>query len=181
LAGTGKILVVSQVALCLLLFGAGLFMRSLQKLDGQDEGFDRDTLLVVRVEPRGSDQRGIEGTSARLDNMRDLLERVAAIPACARPVSLTSVPSTGWIRLASPAAVWRGQDRAETDGLPELFCDDGYTDSRGSRSHQSDLVANPPFVGVVNEAFVRQFMDGENPLESCSSNEETGLARSSES
>ena len=41
--GPGKILVVSQVALCLLLlFGAGLFVRSLQALDGQDGGFDRD-------------------------------------------------------------------------------------------------------------------------------------------
>ena len=41
--GPGKILVVSQVALCLLLlFGAGLFVRSLQALDAQDRGFARN-------------------------------------------------------------------------------------------------------------------------------------------
>jgi hypothetical protein len=46
---------VTQVALSLvLLIGAGLFVRSLQKLNGQDSGVDRDRVLIVRVEPKGA-------------------------------------------------------------------------------------------------------------------------------
>ena len=53
-----KILAVSQVALSLLLLiGAGLFVRSLQKLSGESFGVSRDSVLIARVEPKGSDQR----------------------------------------------------------------------------------------------------------------------------
>ena len=79
---SGKVLCVAQVALSLvLLIGAGLFVRSLQKLNGQDSGVARDSVLIVRVEPKGSDQRNIPGTSARLDRIyKDLLARVESIP-----------------------------------------------------------------------------------------------------
>jgi predicted permease len=165
--GPGKILVVSQVALCLLLlFGAGLFMRSLQKLDGQDDGFDRDTLLVVRVEPRGSDQRGIEGASARLDNTyRDLLERVAAIPGV-RSASLAHFSPINRVGFASPVRLPSGDVKT----VPRLMVYPSYFETMGipiraGRDLTSrDLGANPPFIGVVNEAFVRQFMNGENPV-----------------
>ena len=103
--GPGKILVVSQVALCLLLlFGAGLFVRSLQRLDGQDAGFDRETVLIVRVEPRGSDQRGVPGASARLDRTyRDLLQRVDVHPRSPRrqPRALQSDHPRGLLRPVS--------------------------------------------------------------------------------
>ena len=59
---SGRLLVAGQVALSLvLLFGAGLFVRSLQHVDAGDNGFDREHLLVIRVEPHGSDQRGVPG------------------------------------------------------------------------------------------------------------------------
>src|SRR5207249_4957676 len=59
---SGKILAVAQVALSLvLLIGAGLFVRSLQKLNSQDSGLARDSVLIVPVEPKGSDQRNIPG------------------------------------------------------------------------------------------------------------------------
>ena len=101
--GPGKTLVVSQVALCLLLlFGAGLFVRSLRALDGQDGGFDRDTVLMVRVEPRGSDQRGVPGASERLDRTyRDLLQRVESIPGV-RAASLAHFSPTSRVGYAGP-------------------------------------------------------------------------------
>ena len=103
--GPGKILVVSQVVLCLLLlFGAGLFVRSLQMLEGQDGGFDREKILIVRVEPRGSDQRGAPGASERLDRTyRDLLQRVASIPGV-RAASLAHYNPTARVGYSGP--VW---------------------------------------------------------------------------
>jgi len=51
----GKVLVVAQVAVCLLLLaGAGLLARSLNNLMKQDVGFERDRLLVLETDPVAS-------------------------------------------------------------------------------------------------------------------------------
>src|SRR5262245_6490199 len=51
--GLGKTLVVAQVAMSLLLLiGAGLFVRSLEKLKSLDAGFDQENVLLVSTDPR---------------------------------------------------------------------------------------------------------------------------------
>ena len=106
---SGRLLVVSQVALCvLLLFGAGLFVRSLQKIDAQDGGFDRDRVYVIRVEPRGSDQRNVAGASARLDAIyRDLIQRVESIDGV-RSASLAHFGPTTPVYYTEPLQVPSG-------------------------------------------------------------------------
>jgi predicted permease len=48
----GKVLVASQVAVCLLvLFAAGLLVRSLKNLRELDLGYSRDNILMARVDP----------------------------------------------------------------------------------------------------------------------------------
>ncbi len=80
--GPGRILAVAQLALSLLLLvGAGLFVRSLQKLYGDEPGIARQSVVILRVEPKGSDQRNIPGTSERLDRTyRELIRRTQEIP-----------------------------------------------------------------------------------------------------
>ena len=52
LIGWGKALIVGQVALSLLvLFPAGLLVRSLQKLMAQDFGYEREHLVIARLDP----------------------------------------------------------------------------------------------------------------------------------
>ncbi|MGB7589825.1 MAG: ABC transporter permease [Terriglobia bacterium] len=72
----GKILVVVQVALSLLLLTvAGLFVHSFRKLAEVKLGYDRDHLLLFRVDPVTA---GYKGTAiAQL--YRDMLERIRAI------------------------------------------------------------------------------------------------------
>src|SRR6266498_1343987 len=73
----GKMFVVSQVALSLLLLtGAGLFVRSLRNLQQADAGFARENVLVTKLEPSGSADKSSQ-LAARYD---DLLRRVEAIP-----------------------------------------------------------------------------------------------------
>ncbi|MCM3905359.1 MAG: ABC transporter permease, partial [Pyrinomonadaceae bacterium] len=51
--GLASVLVVSQVALSMvLLTGAGLFARSLMKLQEEQVGFNRDNVLLVGIDPR---------------------------------------------------------------------------------------------------------------------------------
>src|SRR4029434_5375423 len=72
----GKALVVAQVALSLLLLiGAGLFVRSLLKLKSLDPGFNRENVLLVRIDSRATGYKDI-----RLANLyTQLLERVEAV------------------------------------------------------------------------------------------------------
>ncbi len=165
--GPGRILVISQVALCLLLlFGAGIFVRSLRTLDGQDSGFDRDAVLVVRIEPRGSDQRGVPGTSHRLDRIyRDLLQRIESIPGV-RATSLAHYSPTSRVGYSGPVQVADGtlQRVPQMMVYPNYFATMDLHLIAGRDFAERDLDQNAPLVGVVNEAFVRQIMNGQNPV-----------------
>jgi predicted permease len=156
---SGKILCVTQVALSLvLLIGAGLFVRSLQKLNGQDSGVDRDRILIVRVEPRGSDQRNIEGTTPRLDRTyRDLMTRVSAIGGV-RSCSLAQFTPTTLRGNMVPFTLPSG---AEQRGLvpmiyPHFFETMGIGLVSGRDFNDADLSPQSPLVAIVNETFARQ-------------------------
>lgn len=155
---SGKILCVTQVALSLLLLiGAGLFVRSLQKLNAQDAGVDRDRVLIVRVEPRGSDQRNIPGTTPRLDRTyRDLQARVAAIPGV-QSCSLAQFTPT-MLRGNSPAfgLPSGGEQHALVPMIyPKFFETMGIGLVAGRDFNEGDLSPQSPLVAVVNETFAR--------------------------
>ena len=160
---SGKVLCVTQVALSLvLLIGAGLFVRSLQKLNGQDSGVDRDRVLIVRVEPRGSDQRNIPGTTPRLDRIyRDLMTRVASI-AGVRSCSLAQFTPTmlrgNTIPFGLPSG---GEQRALVPMVyPHFFETMGIGMVAGRDFNEGDLSPQSPLVAVVNETFARQAFAG---------------------
>lgn len=164
----GKVLAVLQVALSLLvLISAGLFIRSLQGLSGENFGVSRDNVLVVRVEPRGSDQRNIPGTTARLDRTyRELLEKVRAIPG----VRMASIgQSTPTIPLGGAGiAVTLPSGNSVRMPLVMLyanyFATMGIPMAAGREFEEGDLAENAPAVCVVNEVFARQVFPGENPV-----------------
>src|SRR5204862_5036296 len=81
-----KGLVTAQVALSfLLLFGAGLFVRSLQNLQTTNTGVALDNLVTFQLAPQLNGYDGVGGTQL----YRELLDRLrgsAAGPSAARPV-----------------------------------------------------------------------------------------------
>jgi predicted permease len=176
----GKILVVSQVALCLLLlFGAGLFVRSLQAIDSQDDGFDRQGVLIIRVEPRGSDQRGVAGASARLhQTYLDLLQRVREITGV-RSASLAHFNPTTPVTFGGPLRLASGETARVSQMMvyPNYFATMGIPIVAGRDLEPRDLQASSPYVCLVNEAFVRQLMHGENPVGKQLPVERNGLQR----
>ena len=156
---SGKILCVAQVALSLvLLIGAGLFVRSLQKLNGQDSGVARESVLIVRVEPKGSDQRNIPGTSARLDRIyKDLLARVESIPGV-RSCSLAQFTPTTLRGNNIPFTLPSGEEKRALVPMvyPNYFATMGISTIAGRDFNAGDLAADSPLVAVVNETFARQ-------------------------
>jgi predicted permease len=160
---SGKILCVTQVALSLvLLIGAGLFVRSLQKLNGQVPGVDRDSVLIVRVEPKGSDQRNIPGTTARLDRTyRDLLTRVASLNGV-KACSLAQFTPTVLRGNTIPFTLPSGDDKRALVPMvyPNYFATMGISLIAGRDFNDGDLTEGSPLVAVVNETFARQAFGG---------------------
>jgi predicted permease len=104
--GTGKLskaLIITQVALSLvLMLGAGLLVRSLERLRSVDLGFQKESVLEVRLNPKPGGYQNLDLNSYH----KQLLERVSSIPGV-RSVgysdnSLSSGAEAGWRDLASP-------------------------------------------------------------------------------
>jgi len=172
---SGRVLIIGQVALSLmLLIAAGLFVRTLVNLTTADHDASRDRVLVVRVEPRGSNQRGTPGMSERLDRLyTDLMTRLRDVPGV-RSVSMSNVspgkPESGAGVAITPAGGLRideaGPNRPVASGQA-IYA--GYFATlgirvRGRDFEERDLQPNAVPVCIVNEAFVRIAFPDEDPI-----------------
>ena len=155
----GKSLVAAQMAFCLLLLVvAGLFVRSMQALMQTDVGFDRDRLLVARMDVRSmgysNDQR-----QALYDRVLERLRRIPGVASAS--VSLNGPLGTSWrasslvVEGYTPAANERlmtneeivTADYFETVGLA-LVEGRGFTPDDGRPGSRST---------IVNQAMARRF------------------------
>jgi len=165
--GPARWLAVLQVSLSLvLLAGAVLFVRSLQNLNRQDAGIDRSSVMVVRVEPRGSDQRNPPGVTDRLDRIyRDLIARVERIPGVQSATMARTSPLTP-LGFAARVTFPSG-DLTRVPVLtvyPHYFATMGLSILNGRDFDEHDLRPGAPLVVLVNQAFVREFLQGRNVL-----------------
>jgi len=166
--GPVRWLVVSQVALSLLLLiTGGLFARSLHNLQRQDVRADRDQILIVRVEPRGSDQRNVPGVSARLDGLyRDLIARVERLPG----VQSATLARSGPLEPLGFGGNVTGPSGNQVDvrilmTYPKYFSTMGVDLVSGRDFTDGDLRPGAPLVAIANETFVRQVLEGRDPLQ----------------
>ena len=160
----GRTLIAAQVALSLVLVtGAGLFAGSFWKLNGIDPGFNRDQVLTVRLEPRGSDQKS--ANAVRLQHLYlKLQEEVQAIPG---------VVAVGFAGV-SPATPLQPRTVRTPDGrqfriswtqvYPKFFNTLGAPLLEGRDFGASDLAPGAPYVAIINETFARTGFPGENPI-----------------
>jgi predicted permease len=162
-----RLLVIVQVALSLLLLiGAGLFVQSLQNLNAQERDVDRTHVLVMRVEPRGSDQRNLPGTTERLDRIyRDLLARIERIPGVLSASLARSSPLSP-VGFANGVKAISGEQLSVPTLMlyPHYFATMGMALSAGRDFDERDLRPDSPLVAVVNEAFVRDLLKGQPAL-----------------
>ena len=162
---TGKILVAGQVALCLLLLvSAGLLLRTLDRLQGQDLGFNRQSLLLFTVRPG---LNGYKGTQLD-DYYLELQRRIQGIPgvqtvtfsdrnAIGAGSSSTSAVVLGYSDDGRGADFYRhvvGPDYFQTLSIP----------IRLGRALGAQDTHNSPLAAVVNQKFVDKYMHGDNPL-----------------
>ena len=161
-----RILVVGQLALSLLLLGgAGLFARSLFNLLRVDPGFRTERLLTFAIDPALNGYTKERGFAL----FHDLQERLARLPGVVAAGAASPGPLTHSTR-GSNITVEGYQAREDEDMdvsrhavSPGYFHALGTPVVRGREVAERDL-ASPDKVVVVNEAFVRRFFGGGNPL-----------------
>src|SRR6185295_20257032 len=155
----GSALVVVQVATSLvLLVGAGLFARSLVKLQQEDLGFNRDNVLLVSLDTRlaGYKPEQLSGLYRRLHERLSALPNVrSATLASYSPMQGTNTDSTVTVRGYTPAKdedtavndVLVGPDFTETLGIPLLM----------GRDFNLQDTPTSNRVAIVNQAFAKSF------------------------
>jgi predicted permease len=162
----GKGLIVGQVALSLLvLFAAGLLVRSLQKLMTQNFGYSRDHLVIARLDPTGA------GYNA--ENMKLLAAELVARLAAAPGVRAVTYSTNGLFAgtESSDAIIVPGfsasgpQDRSVREDYvgPNYFGVVGIPMLAG-RDIEAQDTATSTRVAVVNEAMAKHFFAGQDPI-----------------
>jgi putative ABC transport system permease protein len=159
-----RALVVLQVALSLVLVaGAVLFSRSLNKLTTMDAGFQQDGILIARA----NFGRLNLAPERRLEFRHEISTRLKAIPGVQSVADTNVVPLSGnsWNN-----SVWLdggdGQRRLDTEfsQVSSEYFKTLNTPLLAGRDFGAQDGVNSPKVAIVNQSFVRKLFDGANPV-----------------
>jgi predicted permease len=164
--GLTKSLVIAQVALSLvLLFGAGLFVRTLVNLQTMNVGFARDNLLLFGIAPREAGYKGL-----RYANLcRDIQSRVAALPGVKSATSSLHLLLSGSMRantIAVPGYTPAPNENTSVQVLPvgvDFFAtmEIALLQGRDLTAHDDE---NAPKVAVINQKMAEKYWRGRNPV-----------------
>ena len=162
----GKILVVAQVTLSLLLLVvAGLFLRSFQNLAAVQIGYDSDHLLLFGVSPLSYGFKGPRGAQL----LKDMIERLDAVPGV-RSASLMSNLLLGgsdsnsdiFVEGANPKTVEAPESRWDMVG-PNFFTTMGIPVLYGREIGPQDS-GDGQRVGLLNQTAAHYYFGDRNPL-----------------
>jgi predicted permease len=164
--GLSSLLVVTQVCLSMvLLTGAGLFARSLLKLQQEDVGFSHTRVLLADVDPRLAGYK-----PAELSPLYErLLARLKAVPGV-DSVSLSSYSPMSGTRSSSNITVQGYEARPnENDVVVQVMVGPDFARTLGVPLLQGREVnerdnATSRKVAVVNQTFVEHYFRNQNPL-----------------
>ena len=162
----GKILVVIQVAVSvILLVSAGLFVRSLSKLSEVKLGYNRENLILFRVDAAPG---GYKGASIPLFQL-NLLAKISAIPGL-RGATVSKNGLFSHSESADPIAVEGYASKAgeemhsRMDHVgPRYFSTLGIPILMGREIEAQDTAVSVR-AAVINQTFARRFFPNSNPI-----------------
>lgn len=163
----GNLLVVGQVALSLvLLIGAGLLLRSFQRLLRVDPGFDADDVLTMNVSLPTVKYAQPQQQIAFFD---ELLRRVSALPGV-RDAAISATLPLSWKRLTpvlpegQPSVPLAQRPFIDIEAISPRWFQTMRVPLRGGRDFTAADNAQAPKVVIVNETFARRFWPDQNPV-----------------
>jgi putative ABC transport system permease protein len=166
--GMRRVLVVAEIALaCVLVTGAGLLARSFAAMQSDDPGFERERLFTMRLTLPGARY----ATDAQVRTFfTSLIERIEAIPGVERAGAMSSLilsrPNSASLRIegAPPPPPGTPNEPVTVDVMTPAALDAlGVPITRGRTFHSGDGPDGLPVV-IVNQAFVRRFYPGQDPV-----------------
>jgi predicted permease len=164
--GLGKVLVMAQVALSLVVVvGAGLMLSTFWKLISLDAGFERDQVLLVTVNLR-------DGSYPRerwSDVYRQMLEQLRLIPGV-RSASVSSITPVCHCRWPGEVVVEGYTPKSRDDAMANFNnVSDQYFETIGTamaagRDFNSHDIAGSPNVAIVSKSMAQKYFRAANPL-----------------
>ena len=161
-----SLMVVLQVGLSMaLLTGAGLFARSLVKLQNEDVGFDRNNVLLVGIDAR----LGGYKPNQLAPLYQQLLERLGTLPQVKNVSMATYSPMSGSRRSSSVVVTGYTPQPGEDLTVEDILVGPKYSETlgvpvlRGREIEIRDTAASSR-VAVVNSAFAEKFFKDQNPV-----------------
>ena len=162
-----NLLVVTEVALALvLLTGAGLMVRSLEKLTAVDPGFDPKQVLTMRIDLPDAAYPTIEKVTTFFDNV---IGRIDGLPGVEMAGAASQLPLNG-----GPNGQIQIEGRPATPGFagslvqPTSVTIDYFRVMRIGRTEGRTFVKtdtmNSPNVVIINDTLAHTFWPGEDPL-----------------
>lgn len=159
-------MIVVQVGLSMvLLTGAGLFARSLVKLQNEDVGFDRTNTLLLEIDPRLAGYKPAELPAL----YQQILDRLGTVPQV-KSVSVASyAPMSGTSRTSSIQVTGYTPQPGEDMVVEDILTGPKYNETLGVpllRGRGIDIrdTAASQRIAVVNSAFAELYLPGQNPI-----------------
>jgi predicted permease len=166
-SGVRNVLMAVQVGLAtVVLVAAALFLRSFGETKDTDPGFRREGVLLAAYDFTG---RNVDAATAR-DFTRRLLERLRALPAVDAAAIASSVPlDIHGLPLRSFTLEGRARSDGALDQALSNIVTPGYFKTMGiamrAGADFADLQdSTTPPQAIVNEEFVRRFLNGAEPI-----------------
>jgi predicted permease len=166
--GVQRTLIAVQVALCtVLLFGAGLFVRSLRRVEAQDLGFSASHLMLVTLDFRDA-LRGADRDRAHFS----AAERLTTLPGVTGATVMQAMPF-GNFNVPPISVPGRAEPPSVGGQLPYLYAATptylrlmGVTLRDGRIFTEGDRRGSPPVV-LVNETMARSLWPGQSAVGKC--------------
>ena len=164
--GLAPMLVVSQVALSVVLMvGAGLFARSLLKLEHEKIGFNKENVLFMDLNSRMAGYKPPQLTSL----YSEIIDRVERMPGVRSATLASYSPLSGFSRTSNIFVVGYTPEPGEDMDVSQMLIGPNYCETlglpllAGREIGPQDTPASPQ-VAVINEAFARHFFPDESPI-----------------
>ncbi|MGH7511367.1 MAG: ABC transporter permease [Gemmatimonadales bacterium] len=161
-------LVVTQVALALvLLAGAALLIVSVRRLAGVNPGFQPEHAAAFQFNVPSAKYQGAD---AQRQFVSRVLDRLGAIPGVSHAGAVYFLPlgdgnTNGDVSVEGEPPAAPGKERyAGYRIVMGEYLESMGIQVRGGRPLTPTDVGGQPLVAVVNEAFVRSFFGGQNPM-----------------
>jgi len=163
-----RVLVVGEMALALILLtGAGLLIRSLWNLQNVPMGMKPDGVLTMRLTFPASRYGPIP---TQVQFLTRLDEQLRTMPGAESAGLVSELPLSGWRMMHN--MIVEGQPEVAAGSEPEIFTHEispGLFKTMGAqlivgRNFSEQDSATAPLVAIANEAFVKQYLSGRDPI-----------------